>query len=196
MMMNLSDSKSGRVFSLQEANAMLPLVRTIVKDIVDLADRIIRTRQRVSFINAFRDEQATGFERYQEETEAISDSLSEDEQRLADCISELQALGIEVNELTEGLVDFPAQRNGERVYFSWRHGEQCIKHWRIPNANSSADDLDSGPDVENEMPSTQTERLPLNSWSAECRESGEDSRREFGEDFARDTQDDGNQERN
>jgi len=38
-------------------------------------------------------------------------------------------LGVEVKDLDEGLVDFPALRRGETVLLCWRLGEDDVGYW-------------------------------------------------------------------
>lgn len=41
----------------------------------------------------------------------------------------LQELGLEVKDINQGLVDFPAQREGRGIYLCWRYDEPRITHW-------------------------------------------------------------------
>ena len=44
-------------------------------------------------------------------------------------VEEIEALGAEVKDLELGLVDFPAEREGETVLLCWRVGEDEIGYW-------------------------------------------------------------------
>lgn len=44
-------------------------------------------------------------------------------------VQALQALGVEVKDINQGLVDFPALRAGREVYLCWRYNEPRITHW-------------------------------------------------------------------
>ena len=48
---------------------------------------------------------------------------------LSRTIDELNGLGVEVKDVDEGLVDFPALRQGETVLLCWRLGEDEIRYW-------------------------------------------------------------------
>ncbi len=48
-------------------------------------------------------------------------------------IAELEDLGVHVKDLDYGLVDFPADRYGEKVLLCWRYGESEVSFWHKPN---------------------------------------------------------------
>jgi hypothetical protein len=53
---------------------------------------------------------------------------------LARAIDDIVELGVEVKDLDEGLVDFPALRRGETVLLCWRLGEDEIRYWHTVQA--------------------------------------------------------------
>ena len=56
------------------------------------------------------------------ELRALRNSLATGQERL------LQ-LGVELQDLENGLVDFPTQFCGREAYFCWQQGEPTISHW-------------------------------------------------------------------
>lgn len=48
-------------------------------------------------------------------------------------LAELEDMGVTVKDLDFGLVDFPAERYGERVMLCWRYGEPDVSYWHKPN---------------------------------------------------------------
>jgi len=48
---------------------------------------------------------------------------------LSDEIDRVRALGGEVKDIEQGLVDFPASRRGEEILLCWRLGEKTIGYW-------------------------------------------------------------------
>jgi hypothetical protein len=64
------------------------------------------------------------------EKAALLDSLVETMTRK---ITELEDLGLQVKDLDSGLVDFPAERYGEKVLLCWRYGESEVSFWHKPN---------------------------------------------------------------
>ncbi len=116
---------SRRLFTLDEANATLPLVRVIMRDIVKLTQTVIQTRERLDMIHRGDDQDPI----YRDEVVDIESKLDDDCNRLQGYVKELVELGVEPKGLSEGLVDFPAMRNGELVYLCWRFNEPEIGHW-------------------------------------------------------------------
>jgi len=64
------------------------------------------------------------------EKAAQLDALVEDMNRK---VTELEDLGVEVKDLEYGLVDFPAEKYGEKVMLCWRYGEPEVAFWHKPN---------------------------------------------------------------
>ncbi len=64
---------------------------------------------------------------------AILGELVEAEQRerveIARCVNEIHGRGAIVKDLDEGLVDFPAFREGEEILLCWRLGEAEVAYW-------------------------------------------------------------------
>lgn len=44
-------------------------------------------------------------------------------------VEEIQALGVELKDLEMGLVDFPAERDGQPIYLCWQFGEDRVRYW-------------------------------------------------------------------
>jgi hypothetical protein len=99
----------GRIFTPYEANRTLPLVRSIVADIL-ACGRAIRERA----------EGVAG--------EASSNELRE---RLRDLLGELGRIGCEYKDwdFERGLIDFPGEVDGVRVLLCWRSDEPAVAHY-------------------------------------------------------------------
>jgi hypothetical protein len=125
-----SSEKSRRkagTLDLSTARQMLPLVRSIVADIVDSKktlldlsseqDQLDRNRRQLEW--AARDR------RY-----SLRDEVAKAEQNYGKALTELDELGVSLVDLTNGRVDFPTRINGRSAAFSWQLGEEGVAHWR------------------------------------------------------------------
>lgn len=103
---------------------MLPLVRRIVEDLVRDHD----TWQEK--VDAF---EIAAVGSSADHPDAIAELLQQDALRLAadieGYVKELSALGVECKGLEAGLVDFPAELDGEAIYYCWKLGEPSVQYW-------------------------------------------------------------------
>ena len=116
-----------RLFTIEEANAMLPLVRAITRDMVQLAKNIVERQQRVEYLKAGRDIERG--DPYSDELAQSLDDLEKDKDRLRDYVLELRELGVEPKGAVEGLVDFPAMFDGQLVLLCWKFDEPEVLFW-------------------------------------------------------------------
>jgi hypothetical protein len=153
--MSNSSATKPKTFTLEQANACLPLVRAIVDDMVELSQQVVQRRQRLDMLFDGRRRGRT-MEPYQAELELVEQELEEDTQRVREYIDELLALGVEPKSAVEGLVDFPCLMDGRLVYLCWRRGERDIQYWHeldagfqgrqaLPSRKPLADDRNSRP---------------------------------------------------
>jgi len=121
-----------KYFTVAEANAMLPLVRAIVDDIVNLYNEVHERRDRLAKVRQLpgrRRESEDEDNPYDEEVQQIEDEIEKDVQRLNEFGDELRRLGVELKDPVTGLVDFLAQMDGREVYLCWKLGEGDIAYW-------------------------------------------------------------------
>ncbi len=116
-----------KLFTIEQANAMLPLVRAIVEDLSVLSRDVVERRERIWMLRDERDRDST--DPYSEELVQIEEDLDKDSRRLQEYVDELQQLGVETKNGPEGLVDFPAMIDGRLVYLCWKLGESEVLHW-------------------------------------------------------------------
>ncbi|HEX7378414.1 MAG TPA: DUF2203 domain-containing protein [Pirellulales bacterium] len=125
--------KNRKVFTVEQANAALPLVRAITKDLSELSRDVIERRERLSLLLRGRDREKRDL--YAEELAQVQQDLESDTERLRTFVEELRELGVDPKDGPQGLVDFPAVMDGRAVYLCWRLGEPEVLFWH---------DLESG----------------------------------------------------
>ncbi len=113
-----------KLFTVDQANATLPLVRKIVADVVRehavWREKILELDLAAS--SAHAEAERGNAERLEHEVQARA-------REIAGFQRELGALGIELKDPRLGLVDFPSENNGRRVLLCWRLGEPEIRFW-------------------------------------------------------------------
>ena len=114
-----------KLFTLEEANALLPEVKRLFA-VIDRARDTLRQlapEAKRASKNSGGGGVAGGF-RY---SNALATFIASTE--------EILRLGIEIKDFDQGLIDFPSKRDGKIVYLCWRRGEENIEWWH---------DLDAG----------------------------------------------------
>lgn len=123
-----------RTFTIEQANATLPLVRAIVSDWVDLSVEVAERRQRVTYL--LKNRQKNENDPYWQELAAMETSLEEDSLRLRGFVDELRQVGVQPASDVDGIVDFPAVIDGRKAFLSWKLGEPEILYWHEAESKS------------------------------------------------------------
>ncbi len=123
----LEDYRPKRLFTVEQANAVLPLARAIVRDLAQLSQEVIERRERLGHLAAGRPGAINDV--YRQEVAQIEQELEKDTVRLKEYIEELRELGVEPKNGPEGLIDFPAVIEGRLVFLCWKLGEAQVQHW-------------------------------------------------------------------
>ena len=117
-----------RHFTVEEANRTLPLVRMIVRDIVELHADVQRRRERLQVL---LEKRIPGREDdlYTEEVGEMEKSLDSDLARLQEFANELAEIGAELKDPATGLIDFPTLVDDRDAWLCWKLGEDSIEFW-------------------------------------------------------------------
>ncbi len=110
-----------KIFTVEEANALLPTVRNILA-------RIQRARKRIF---AYRHEAKKAAEGAERGGGGLLEGLQY-AKLLMDLTSrtgELEELGVQLKDFNRGLVDFPSLRDGRVVLLCWQIGEGDELEW-------------------------------------------------------------------
>ena len=107
-----------RLYTVEEADAVLPRLREHLASIRD-ARQVILRRAEVVRERVVAD--VGGADPGPEYREASATLRAE--------LEHLSAENILLRDPETGIVDFPAEREGERVYLCWRLGEDRVANW-------------------------------------------------------------------
>jgi hypothetical protein len=118
-----------RIFTVDEANRTLPLVRRIVEDLV---------RDHHLWEEKVREFEVATAGSSPERPDVIAELLQIEAQRLAkdieSYIAELNELGVICKGMNIGLVDFRGQMDGREVFYCWKLGEAGVMYWHETDA--------------------------------------------------------------
>ena len=110
-----------KIFTVQEANALLPNVRAIVGKIQRAHRNLSRYSEEAKKAAEAAERGGGGFP----DGVAYAAILTE----LTLQLSELEGLGVQLKDFERGLVDFPSLRDGRVVLLCWQLGEGDELEW-------------------------------------------------------------------
>jgi hypothetical protein len=119
---------SDRLFTLEEANGVLPLVRAIVRDAVR---RYGCAKEEIRKLGAMRANVKEGHPVTLSELQGQDSRIELQLNELRRLLDELEALGCRLRDYERGVVDFPAAgMDGEHFYYwCWIVGDPTVCHW-------------------------------------------------------------------
>jgi hypothetical protein len=118
------------IFTIERANAALPLVRSITRDLAQISREVIERRCQVQRLLAGRS--IDDSDPYTAELAQVQEEMESQVGQLDEYLEELAELGVEARNGPEGhinTVDFPAEMDGRLVYLCWQFGEEEVSHW-------------------------------------------------------------------
>jgi hypothetical protein len=119
-----------RLFTVDEANRVLPLVRPIVRDLLAVHTEWRHAVEQFELAIAI-DPGAPTEEAPVESPVALAARMAAEAHavRIQELLGELAALGCSFKGFEGGLVDFLSLRDDHPVYLCWKHGEDSVSHW-------------------------------------------------------------------
>lgn len=119
-----------KIFSLEEANALLPTVQGITKKIQRAHSRVFSYQGEAKLAAEAADQGGGGIENGVEYAALLV--------QLTSLVGDLEALGVQLKDFGRGLVDFPSLREGRVVLLCWQLGEgDRIEWWHDVEAGFS-----------------------------------------------------------
>ena len=123
----MAEEPGVHLFTLDQAQALLPEVREELLAMQQLKRQVDQLREKLAHVV----EKATGNGHVQSEDEVARTRRQAERlvEELNERLARINAWGIELKGLDEGLIDFPSEREGRVVYLCWRLGEDRIEWW-------------------------------------------------------------------
>jgi hypothetical protein len=110
-----------KLFTIQEANALLPSVRSILAKIQRAHRKLVHYREEAKKAAAAAEQGGGGIESGVAYAALLTDLTVQ--------LSELETLGVQLKDFERGLVDFPSLRDGRVVLLCWQLGEGDELEW-------------------------------------------------------------------
>ncbi|MDQ3982130.1 MAG: DUF2203 domain-containing protein [Actinomycetota bacterium] len=106
-----------KAYTVEEANALLPY----------LAPTLVELREKFELAESARESvaRAAAGNGWSSKRERWSITMA----RVAELMERLQEWGVELRDISTGLVDFPAVRGDEEVFLCWRLGEPEVGYY-------------------------------------------------------------------
>jgi len=117
-----------RTFTLDEAQSLLPvlesLLRTAIqaKQIIEETDAELQALHHRIFLSGGMFLDIVPLARRRAER-------AKAEQQAKDALAEIDSIGVQVKDLSIGLLDFPCEVEGQIILLCWKLGEPAITHW-------------------------------------------------------------------
>jgi hypothetical protein len=115
-----------RYFTVEEANQLLPRLRQWLPRLQARRRRLHTVQHKLAELTLKASANGDLLEEEVNATQREAKRLSEELDKL---IARFVDLGCELKDIEQGLVDFPALREGREVYLCWRLGEEEVAFW-------------------------------------------------------------------
>jgi hypothetical protein len=115
-----------RHYTIAEANAMLPSLTRLLEDMREFGRQLAQMQAR----RAETREKVKGNGHHNPIEDPVLTGVTEQlERALRDGIAKLAEWNIQLKDLSTGLIDFPARREGRTVFLCWQLGEPQVGFW-------------------------------------------------------------------
>jgi hypothetical protein len=117
-----------KTFTLDEAQAMLPVVESLLNRAIEARQALGELEEdqqdlvRRIFLNGGMLVDKAAVKKRKINMAALV-------QRARDSLQEIDAIGVQIKDLDSGLLDFPCILEGETVLLCWKRGEARIEFW-------------------------------------------------------------------
>jgi hypothetical protein len=119
-----ASSNFPRLFTVDEANALLPTLRPLIEQILESIRRL-KSKSKVVIRSEKLDPEAPN----------LMDRLRQDGEiarlvgQVKGWVEEIQSYGCLCKGVEQGLIDFPCLLGAEVVFLCWQLGETSVGHW-------------------------------------------------------------------
>ena len=124
------------MFTVEEANGLLPQVRRFLAELRGRRDRIVQLEKEKAVEElSWLQPDGTVSPKAQKELARLKELEGKETVAFDQTLEQMSRIGAQLKDLDQGLIDFFAGRGEELVYLCWKEGEDRIEYWH---------DLESG----------------------------------------------------
>ncbi|KAF0247353.1 MAG: hypothetical protein FD167_3248 [bacterium] len=113
-------AKREKLFTLQEANSLIPKLRPLIKKVTLESKALLKLQDEIKKARAKAN---LGSGSYQG-TAYLNHLVS-----LTNAINQVEKIGVLVKDYNTGLCDFPHLKDGRVIYLCWKMDEKEIRYW-------------------------------------------------------------------
>jgi hypothetical protein len=117
-----------KIFTLDEAQSMLPLVESLLKRAIESKQAAEEIDNELSALSR-RIHLAGGMTVNIGKIAAQRAAMEQHIQRARETLAEIEEIGVQLKDIDSGLLDFPCRVEDEVVLLCWKSGETAIEHW-------------------------------------------------------------------
>jgi len=117
-----------KTFTLEEAQTLLPVLKSLLKRGMDAKVIIEQTekelqdlKHRILLSGGLMVDVPAAARKRAESDKAVQDAK--------DALAEIEAIGVQIKDLDIGLLDFPCVVEDEIILLCWKYGEEKIEYW-------------------------------------------------------------------
>ncbi len=125
---HVGDQDLSKTFTLGEAQTLLPVVEALLRKaqaagvrVGELESEMQQLSHRIFLSGGLHVDVSVAARRRAEREKALEETRN--------TVAEIDSIGVQVNDLEQGLLDFPYVMDGKTVLLCWKLGEPAITHW-------------------------------------------------------------------
>lgn len=142
-----------KTFTLSEAQTLLPVLESLLRGaqksaakVSELEAEMQQLNQRIFLSGGMHVDVVAAARRRGEREKAL--------EAAKETLGEIDSIGVQVQSLEDGLLDFPCMAGGEVVMLCWKAGEPGISHW-----HGVEDDFSARKPLDGRFEKSERERL-------------------------------------
>lgn len=119
-----------KIFTLEEANALLPKLTEMIRDLQSKREKILSLEVEIDALELVTEKDDSGA------SPAMSKRVDEYTRTMAafyGLVDEIHGMGCFLKDVDMGLIDFYSVQDKQGIFLCWKLGEKKIEHWHDIN---------------------------------------------------------------